>query len=394
MHDMNGRYVIAGVGEAPSGRVGDKGHWEMCLIAAKAAVADAGLTKNDIDGVICIDSMAVPHARRHIVLCEHLGIVQAPFVEMLSKGGASPTSGLLMAMTAIEAGLATSVLVVGVDNVLTGQGRQGALEAGPVTSHNLEFEIPYGMYMMVEYAMFARKWMTEFGWKPEEIARVSIAARNYARMHPGALLHEKPALTVDDVMESRMISSPLRMLMCSVFSDGGGAFVVTSAERSKDKESRPITVSGIASANTYYFFEKWPDIVNFPAEMIGKVSREAIAVAGVAYDDIDVIGVPDPIAPSVPMVLQSAGFCPKGEGGMFLEDGFLGPGGKRNVNTHGGSLSFGLPGSAAQWPHFIEVCKQLQGRADERQVSEASLGFVYNRSGAGSQHAAAVLRRD
>lgn len=392
MRDMNGRYAIAGVGQAPSGHVGDIDHWEMCAIAATNAVKNAGLTKGDIDGVICVDSLAVPHGRRHIVLAEHLGILKAPFVEMLSKGGASPSSGLLMAMMAIDSGQATNVLVVGVDNVLSRRGREGARQLGPTIAHNLEFEVPYGMYMMVEYALFTRRWMHEFGWSAEELAQVAVAARKFARLNPNAIFHTKPEITVDDVMESPMIASPNRRLMCSAFADGGGAFVVTSAERAKATTEHPILVKGIAASNTYYFFGKWPNIVEFPDEMIRGVADATFEAADMERSDVDVIAVPDPVVASVPMVLQSAGFSGPGEGAEFLQEGALGPDGRYKVNTHGGALSFGLPGAAAQWPHFLEVCYQLQGDAAARQVPGATVGFVYNRSGGGSQHAASLLQ--
>jgi acetyl-CoA acetyltransferase len=391
--EIRGRFCIAGVGEAPSGRVENSDHWELNLIACKRAIEDAGIDKDEIDVVITTGSMVVNRPRHHVVLCEQLGIRVARFTEMAAMGGSAPTSNLRHAIAALHSGLGTTALVVGADNRLTGLGGGGAPETGPSQYHNAEFEVPYGPIMATLYALVCRRWMYEFGWTPEQMAEVSVAARAYAAMHPGARFRE-PLITVEDVVTSRPICSPFRLLDCSNFSDGGGAYVVTSAERAASLRKPPIYVLGTGGAYSYYYFEKWPDLVETPREIIRLAADEAFEMAGLAREEIDIVGVADMFSAVVPIALESAGFCGRGEGAEFVAGGRIGPGGALPVNTHGGNLSYGNPGMGAQFNHLTEVCKQLWGEADERQVNGARRAYVHNWSGNMSQHGSAVLSID
>lgn len=390
MSRISGQYCIVGLGDAPSGASGIADYWEHAVVTAAAAIKDAGLTKDDIDCVITSGSMVEKHPRHQVVLCEQLGIERSKFTELSAMGGSAPTSNLRHAVAAIHSGMATCALVIGTDNLLSARGRQGAIEAGPGEFHNAQFEIPYGPYMVTLYALISRRWMHDYGWTSEQLAAVPVAMRAHASMHPDAMI-SSPALDVSDVLESRMICSPFRLLDCSVFADGGGAYVVTSAERAADLPHPPIYVLGVGGAYSYYYFEKWPDLVKTPRSIIASAADEAFDMAGVDRADVDVVGIADMFSATVPIALESAGFCDEGEGAAFCQDGRIERTGALPVNTHGGNLSFGLPGVGAQFPHFIEVCRQLRGEAGLRQLSAPSLGYVHNWSGNFSQQGAALL---
>lgn len=388
MKPLSSRYCIVGVGDAPTGG-GGWDHWPLVLRAAKGAMDDAGVTKRDIDGIITTGSMVLRGKRHHVNFCEQMGLDVLPFTQLSEMGGSGATSKLRHAVAAIEAGLATTVLIVGADNLLSGRGRQGAVEAGPAEYHNAEFEIPYGPHMATLYALFAQRWMHTYGWTSEQLAAVAVAARMHGGLHPDALLR-KP-ITVADVLASRVICSPFRLLDCSAFSDGGAAYIVTTEERARHLRKPPLYVLGVGGAYSYYYFEKWPDLVDFPRSVMARATDEAFAMAGLGPADIDLAAIADMFTVTVPIALEAAGFCKPGEGADFVQGGRIALGGELPVNTHGGNLAYGLPGSGAQFPHFAEVCRQLWGEAGDRQVAGARFGYLHNWSGNMSQHGTAVL---
>lgn len=395
--DLSGRYCIVGVGEvepdperALAAGEAESPHWRYYVTAARLAMQDAGVAKDEIDGVITSSSMVLHRRRHHVNLCEQLGIEMASFTEFSAMGGSSPSSNLRHAVAAIDSGMASMVLVAGCDNLLSGRGRQGAIEAGPAESHNAEFEVPYGPYMATLYGLFAQRWMHRYGWTSEQLAEVPVAMRRHASLHPYAKVRD-PLITVDDVLASRPICSPFRLLDCSLFSDGGGAYLVTTVERARDLRKAPIHVLGVGGAYSYYYFEKWPDLVEFPRRLLGRAAGEAFAMAGLRPADMDLAGIADMFGVTVPIALECAGFCAEGEGAAFVGGGRIALGGDLPVNTHGGNLSYGLPGAGAQYPHLIEACRQLWGEAGPRQIPDATFAYLHNWSGNLSQNGAAVI---
>jgi acetyl-CoA acetyltransferase len=390
--DIRGSFAIAGIGEAPAGKVPGSDQWEMNLLAAKRAIEDAGIEKSEIDCVISTGTMVQNRPRHHVQLCEQLGIPLARYTELSALGGGAPTGNLRHAIAALHSGMATTALVVGADYLRSGRGRQGAIEAGPAEYHNAEFEVPYGPYMATLYALVVRKWMHEYGWTAEQLAEVAVAERYHASLHADAYIRT-PLISVQDVLSSRLICSPFRLLDCSLFTDGGAAYVVTTAERAADLPSKPVYVLGVGGAYSYYYFEKWPDLVATPRQIIGQAAREAFSMAGVKPEEVDVICVADMFTGVVPLALESAGFCGPGEGADWVGRGHirLGTSGAVPVNTHGGNLSYGLPGMGAQFVHLTEAVRQLRGGLGARQVPDAHIAYVHNWSGNLSQHGSAVL---
>ena len=251
-----------------------------------------------------------------------------------------------------------------------------------------DFYLPFGLTAPPQwYALMARRHMHEFGTTEAQLGAVAIAMRRHAQLNPAALMHGKP-LTLDEYLASPMIASPYRLYDCSLETDGAAAYVVTSAERARDLQRKPVYVMGAAAGQPYPADEICgrPD---FHGIGLTHAAPEAFAMAGVTPADTDFAQIYDCFTFEVIQQLEEAGFCKRGEGGAFVENGGIELGGKLPVNTHGGLLSHAhLLGLG----HVVEAVRQLRGEAGERQVPDAHLGVVtgWGDFGDGS---IAVLRR-
>jgi len=237
------------------------------------------------------------------------------------------------------------------------------------------------------FAMTAHRHMREFGTTPEQLAKVAVIHREHARRTPGAQMTDP--LTVDDVLNSGMVTSPYHKLDCSLISDGGAAFVVTSVERAKALGiGKPVYILGGGECYTHEHIFLMPSLTTTGAV---QSSAKAYAMAGYGPKDIDVAGVYDCFTGTVIMMLEDLGFCAKGEGGPFVDAGQITYGGVIPCNTHGGLLSFahsGMPGSLF---HFYEVINQLRGRCGDRQVVGAELGLVHSLGAGFATNATTIL---
>jgi acetyl-CoA acetyltransferase len=229
--------------------------------------------------------------------------------------------------------------------------------------------------------------MKEFGTTSEQLAKVAVIQREHARRTPGAQMTEP--ITVADVLNSGWVTTPYHKLDCSLISDGAAAFVVTSAERAKSGvRSKPVYILG---AGEYYSHEHvflMPSLTTTGAVQSG---LNAYAMAGCSAQDIDVAGIYDCFTGTVIMMLEDLGFCPKGEGGRFVDDGEMTYGGSIPCNTHGGLLSFAHPGLPGSLFHFHEVVRQLRGECGVRQVAGAELGLVHSLGAGFATQATTIL---
>jgi acetyl-CoA acetyltransferase len=229
--------------------------------------------------------------------------------------------------------------------------------------------------------------MKEFGTSPEQLAEVAVVHRRHAARTPGA--QQTTPITVADVLNSPMVTTPYHKLDCSLISDGGAAFVLTSAEHAQALGiEKPIYILGCGECYTHEHIFLMPSLT-----MTGAVesSQRAYATAGYGPTDMDVAGIYDCFTGTVIMMLEDLGFCRKGEGGPFVADGQMSYGGQIPSNTHGGLLSFahsGMPGSLF---HFHEVIAQLRGQCDERQVQGAQLGLVHSLGAGFATNATTIL---
>lgn len=385
---MEGKLIkssaIVGIGETEVGIVPGKSSLQFHAEAAKLAIEDCGIRKSEIDGVLTSGSQVEDHSHHSIFVSEYLGISPV-FTNTERLGGSSKAAMVFHATMAIALGICKNVLVVAGDNLLSGKSREGAVQRFSENRHP-EFEIPYGPTVITCYALAAQRHMHEFGTTPEQLACVAVAMRRHASMNPKA--QSKELISVGDVLSSRMISSPLHLLDCSLVSDGGGALIITSSERARDYRRKPIYILGGGEGFTHEHISQASNLVSFGGVQSG---RSAFGMAGVNPEDIDVAMLYDSFTIAPIIALEDLGFCKKGEGGHFVEGGRIELDGELPVNTHGGLLSHAHPGVPGGIFHVLEAVRQLRGDAGRRQKKGAKLALVHGSGGAFSSHCTLIL---
>jgi acetyl-CoA acetyltransferase len=372
-----GKAAIVGAAESDLGEVGP-GFTPLDLIgqATDRALADAGLSKEDVDGLF---SASAYYAMATVSAGEYLGI-RPRYSDATNMGGSSFVSHLLHAAAALEAGLCEVALVVYASTQRSGGGFRG------VSDPPNPYETPYGpRYPVSMYALAASRHMHQYGTTREQLAEVAVAAREWAKLNPKAF--KRDDLTVEDVLASRMISSPLSLLDCCLVSDGGGALVVTSAERAKDLRKAPVYLLGAAEAHWHRNISQMPDLTVSTAAESGPRAYE---MAGVGPEDVDVAMLYDAFTINTILFLEDLGFCEKSEGGTFVKGGRIAPGGELPVNTNGGGLSYNHPGMYGLLL-LIEAVRQLRGECGERQVEGAEVALAHGNGGVLSSQVTAVL---
>ena len=374
---VRGKAAIVGAAESDLGEVGP-GFTPLDLIgqATQRALTDAGLEKKDIDGLF---SASVYYQMPTLSVGEYLGI-RPRYSDATMMGGSSFVSHLLHASAAIETGLCEVALVAYASTQLSEGGFRG------VSDPPNPFETPYRpRYPVSMYALAASRHMYEFGTTREQLAEVAVAARKWAKLNPNAFMRDD--LAVEDVLASRMISSPLSLLDCCLVTDGGGALLVTSAERAKDLRMPPVYLLGVGEAHWHRNISQMPDLTVTAAADSG---RRAYEMAGLGPESVDVAMLYDAFTINPILFLEDLGFCEKGDGGMFVEGGRIAPGGELPVNTNGGGLSYNHPGMYGLLL-LIEAVRQLRGECGERQVEGAEVALAHGNGGVLSSQVTAVL---
>jgi acetyl-CoA acetyltransferase len=375
---------IAGAAETPLGEVHDQTELSMQALAAREALDEAGLGFKDVDGLFtnyCGEEGTVQ-------LGEYLGI-QPRWADSTDIGGAAWEAFVHHAMLAVSAGRCEVALLTFGSRQRTMKARNMIPGSLDTTSLSAQFEDPYGLPMPIgHYAMIAARHMHQFGTTPEQLAEVAVAARTWAQLNPKAW--SRDPLTVDDVLASRMMADPLHKLDCCLVTDGGGAVVITSAERGRDARKKAIRVLGAGESHTHWHIAQMPDLT----VSAGAVSaREAFGMAGITPADVDVLAPYDSFTITVLMALEDLGFCAKGEAGVFVEKGVLRPGGDLPSMTSGGGLSYNHPGALGVLL-LVEAVRQLRGECGDRQVPDAEIAVAHGVGGLLSTSATVVLARD
>jgi acetyl-CoA acetyltransferase len=379
---LRGSAAIAGVatfgcGEAP-------GFTDMELLArsARAAVADAGLKMSDIDGLCTASGAATMWA---MPVVEHLGL-NPRYIDSTMIGGSSFIAHLLPAMLALQAGVCNAVLVCYGSAQRTATFGRREVVASRRFLDPQPYEMPYEpMLPLSAYALVASRHMHQYGTTRRDLAEVAVAARAWARLNPEAFMRDP--LSIDDVLAARMVSDPLSVRDCCLVTDGGGAFVLVRADRARDLPKKPVYVLGNATAVWNRQVSSMHDLTVTAASQSG---REAYAMAGLKAQDIDVVQLYDAFTINTLLFLEDLGFCAKGEGGAFVRDGAIAPGGRLPVNTNGGGLSCVHPGMYGIFA-LIEAVRQLRGEAGERQVAGATTAIAHGNGGTLSSQSTAVL---
>jgi acetyl-CoA acetyltransferase len=373
--------AITGVGETKYLRGTDRTALSFQLEASLAAIRDAGLKPSDIDGLIPYGHGAVAED-----FITNFGIKDLRFSATTPMGGASAVASIQCALAVIQAGICKHVLLSLGRTGYSG-GRIGTrVQQMPQFRVIGEFEMPLGAIAPAQlYAPMARRHMELYGTTSRQFAEIAVTTRHHASLQSNATM--RTPITIEDHQSSRMISDPLRLLDCSLESDGGAAVVISAPDRARDLAKRPILVMGVAEGHpdSPSAITQRPDLTTLG---LAKAAPKAFAMAGVTYGDIDVAEIYDCFTYIVMCQLEDLGFCRKGEGGAFVENGALGLAGRLPVNTHGGLLS---QAHMAGMNHIVELARQLRGEA-QAQVPDAEIGLVtgYGDMGDG---ALAIMRR-
>jgi acetyl-CoA acetyltransferase len=381
---LRGKVAIVGVADTEVGVLPGRTPMEMGVEAALAAIADAGLEKNDVDGLVTCNAMAQPMMYHAEATAEYLQIFPR-YCIAAGAGGGTTFSIIHHAASAIATGMADVVVVAMADAMRSGLTRDQAMLVQASTGHP-EFEQPYGPTVPAYYALIAQAHMAEFGTTQEQFASIAVACRAHAARNPAAQMRD--LISVEDVLESRMIADPLHLLDCSLVSDGGSAIVLTSSERAADMKQTPIYLLGAGEGHSHEHISAARNLTTSAAKEAG---QRAFEMSGLRPTDMDFAQLYDCFTPTVLVELEDLGFCNKGEGGAFVESGALLPGGSLPVNTHGGLLSHSHPGNPGSMFALTESVWQLRGEASGRQVADSKNALVHAQGGIMSSHTALVL---
>lgn len=383
----SGAACIAGVHESPRRKAPGIHPYQIHAEVIAGALADAGLTLEDVDGFAAASMFPAEGGWQLgvVEICEYVGI-RPKWVCSTDIGGAAALSHVGNAVAAIQAGLCNVVVVS-----YASSGRSWQL---PATDFNTgqhgpgQFEVPYGMSTISSYAVAATRYMHEFGLTSEQLAMIAVQARANAALNPDAMY--RAPITVDDVLASPMISSPLHKLDCCVVSDSGGALVVTSIERARDLRQRAPRILGFGEAVSHGQMNQMEDMTRTVAEFSG---RRAYESAGVTPDDIKVAQIYDSFTITVALGLEALGFVPRGEVGGFIADGGIAPGGRLAINTDGGGLSSNHSGRRGVYA-TIEAVRQLRGDSPGVQLNSPELCLVNGTGGWLSATATLILGKE
>ena len=376
---------ITGIGETPYTKGAIKSAFELQLESSVLAIADAGITALEIDGVIPIGIVSGTSDE----FIENLGIPDLRFSAQIPHGGASPVMALQLAKSILESGVCRHILITFGRNVSASQHKAGSRIHQMQQFHYVtEFEYPIGNVAPAQiYAPMAKRYMELYGVTSSQFAEVAIACREHAILN-GRGLMKKP-MTVEDHQNSRMIADPFRLFDCCLESDGGAAIIVSRADVAIDTPKHRVRIASVAEGHpdSPGSITQRPDMTSLG---IAKAAKRAFAQAGVTHSDIDVAEIYDCFTYAVIRQLEDLGFCSKGEGPDFIQNGRIRLGGELPVNTHGGLMS-----QAHVWGlnHIVELVRQLRHEAMAAQVSGAKIGLVtgYGDLGDGS---VAILCRD
>lgn len=372
-----GSVAIVGVAESDLGTVAT-GMTPIDLMAqgVSRALADAGLSLTDVDGVFAATSQS---RMPTLALCEYLGLRPA-YQEGTNIGGSSFESMVAHAQAAIEAGLC-SVAIVAYGSTQRSVGR-----AATTSKEFNPYETPFRPAGQASsYALAAARHMHQYGTTREQLASVAVAARQWAMLNPAAW--EKSLLTIADVVNARQVSSPLTVLDCCVVTDGGGAVVLTSAVRARSLRRSPVYVLGVGETLSHLTIPNMPDLTVTGAKASGQI---AYGMAGLGPADVDVLELYDAFSINTILFLEDLGFCAKGEGGPLVNSGAIAPGGALPTNTNGGGLSYCHPGMYGIFI-LIEAVRQLRRECGERQIPEAEVALVHGNGGALSSQSTVIL---
>jgi acetyl-CoA acetyltransferase len=374
---------ITGVGLTPFGRHEGSTTLSLMTHAAAAALADAGLERSDVDGLLCGYSTTMPHIMLSTLFAEHFGI-QPRYAHAAQVGGATGLAMAMLAHLVVDGGAADHLLVVAGENRLSGQTRDTTIQNLAQAGH-ARWELPLGPTVPAYYALVASRYMHEHGLAAADLAQLAVLMRRHAARHPGA--HLRSPISVDDVLASPPVAPPLGLMDCCPISDGAAAFVV-SRERLTPHSLRVI---GCSQAHTHQHVSAAADLTRFGAR---SAMDRALAAAGKSLSDVGYAAIYDSFTITLAILLEEIGLAPRGGSGEVAAGGRFDLDGELPLNTHGGLLSYGHCGVAGALAHLVEAHLQLTRRAGSRQITrEPALAVLHGDGGIMSSHVSMVLER-
>jgi acetyl-CoA acetyltransferase len=371
---------VTGVGLTPFGKLPGRTTLDLMSEAAAAALADAQLERADVDGLLCAYSTTFPHLMLSTTFVEHFGL-SPTYAHSILVGGATGFAMAMLAHTLVQSGVVRNVLVVAGENRLTAQSRDAAVQTLAQVGH-AEYEVPLGATIPAYYALVASRYMHEHGTTEADLAELAVLMRRNAVTHPGAQFRDP--ITLQDVLASKPIASPLKLLDCCPVSDGGVAFVVgrepTSGFRAR--------IRGAGQAHTHQYVTGAPSLTEFGAKASVERARES---AGITLSDLRYAAIYDSFTITLTILLEEIGLAPRGQAGKTARAGYFDRDGRLPLNTHGGLLSYGHCGAGGAMAHLVETQQQMTGRAGARQVKDASLALLHGDGGVLSSHVSLVM---
>jgi acetyl-CoA acetyltransferase len=374
---QRGSAAIVGAAESDLGAVArDMSPIDLMAQGIHRALADCGLQLRDIDGLLCATAQSRTSG---LNLAEYLGISPA-FIDTTILGGSSFMFHVAHAQAALQLGLCkVAVIAYGSTQRTIGRRHASVREYNP-------YETPFRPFLpSTAYALAASRHMHEYGTTREQLAAVAVAAREWAVLNPAAW--EKEPLTIDQVLSARMISYPFTVRDCCLVTDGGGAVIIMTADRACSLKKPPIYVLGCGQAITHANISSMPDLTVTGAVQSG---RGAYEMARLGPANIDIVELYDAFTINTILFLEDLGFCPKGEGGRFVEGGRVAPQGGLPVNTNGGGLSYCHPGMYGLFL-LIEATRQLRRECGARQVEGCETAIAHGNGGVLSSQSTVIL---
>jgi acetyl-CoA C-acetyltransferase len=376
---------VAGAFEHPTREAPDRSTMQLHAEVAKGALDDAGVSKDAVDACLTAGVPEYEHGLTPLVLADYLGLDPA-YYDTTDAGGSSYVSHVGHAASAIRDGKCDVALVT-----LAGRPRSKGQNTGSgardLTTVQDSFERTYGVTNVTMYGMAARRHMHEYGTTPEQLAAIRVAASKHAQYNENAMFREP--VTVEDVVESRVVGDPLHLLDCCVISDGGGALVVVSEDARADLDRECVELLGHGEAIGHHDAGRI-DLTRTAAEQSGE---RAFAEAGLGTEHVDYASIYDSFTITVLEAVEDLGFCEKGAGGEFVEGGTLeAPHGDLPFNTDGGGLCSNHPGNRGGMTKVIEAVRQLRGEANPEVQVDADVALAHGTGGSiGTRHGAATL---
>jgi len=390
LHDA----AFAGIAMTPQGDLSDRDpavvYWEV----VQDALADAGLTIADVDGLIgdAPDGVGIRSALPGGAVADAIGH-PLRFHASTSIGASGQSAGIGLAALAIAHGMASVVVIptvaAGRSAAAAGADRDAAIAR--MAKFGSPYEYLWGTTRVADFAVIARRHMHEYGTTEEQLAEIAVAERYGATLNPLSVNGKRGEISIDDVMASPPVAEPLKRFDCCLINQGAGCIVMTSAnDAAAQGHHDPVVLLGWGEGQSYLDPCSAPSLARFEG---GRIAADtAFGIAGVGRDDIDVAGISDYFTINVIVELEAAGFCALGEGGTFVAGQATRIGGRLPINTDGGFLSGSHAGSCGVFT-VIEVVRQLRHDAGPRQVDGASLAYVHGAGGVSQVQYGAVLGR-